>query len=122
MTVTLVAGPSDAKQVGAFKTVFADVTLSATASEGCVFATPASGSVVSATCSGVEQVVGAVSSTTTTSVISTAYATTAALVPVQVPDSGSGAIPPKNSAWKGAITWGVAGPAGALILIAGLMQ
>ncbi|KAM5538849.1 hypothetical protein V8D89_007571 [Ganoderma adspersum] len=119
--VTLVAGASDAHQVEAFKTVFTDVTLSATASEGCAFATPASGGVVSATCSGVGQVVGATSSTTTTSVVSTAYATLAALVPVQVPDSGSGALPSKNSAWKGGINWGVAGPAVALILIAGLM-
>ncbi len=115
--------------------MLAGVTFAFTASESCAFArAPASRGAVSAACSRSGQVVGASSGTTSTSAVQTAYTSLAILIPVQVPDSGSGAIPTasgtasaptststKNGASKGGIDWAVAGPAGLLILIAGLM-
>ncbi|KAI1782957.1 hypothetical protein LXA43DRAFT_1103196 [Ganoderma leucocontextum] len=135
---TLVAGATDVHEVGALSTVLDGVTLTLTASAGCSLATGVSGGAVSAACSALGQAVGAFSGTATTTAITTAFTSQVALIAVQVPDSGSGAVPTaaatsaggtpsdtgsapstKNAAVKGRIGWGVAGAAG--FLLAGLV-
>lgn len=123
--VALITGATDVHEIGSLNTVLANVTVAIAGTEGCAFATPASTGVVSASCSASGRVVGTYSGVAVTSVVQEMYTSLAAFIPVQVPDSGSGAIPSgttKNGASKGGITRGVAGAASLLVLLAGLMR
>ncbi|KAM5538862.1 hypothetical protein V8D89_007584 [Ganoderma adspersum] len=137
--VTVVAGATDAQAQGTLATVLGGVSATISASEGCTFSAPASGGAVAANCLASGQVVGTFGpgGVPTTSFTQTEFTTLATLVPIQVPDSGSGAIPSgtstsptsssptststTNGALKGGVSWGIAGPASLFILIASLM-
>ncbi|PIL26194.1 hypothetical protein GSI_11949 [Ganoderma sinense ZZ0214-1] len=136
---TVVADATNAQEVGALSTVIDGVTATITATGECSLATATeSGGGASAACSFSGQLVDAASGTTSTAVITTAYTSLQTLLAVQIPDTGSGAIPTaaatsgsgtasstgspptststKNGARKERLGWGVAGAAG-LVLV-----
>ena len=140
---TIIAGATNAHEVGALSTVLDGITATVTATGECSLATSTeSGGGASAACSFSGKVVDAFSGTTTTTVITTAYTSLQTLMAVQIPDTGSGAIPTavatssggtasstgsapssastKNGAPKQRLGWGpVAGAAG--LVVAGLV-
>ena len=145
-TVTLVAGATDVHQSISLELNLGVGTLTAVDVEGCAFATPTNGGAVAASCSVSGLAVGVIDGTATTSTVSSVYTTMATLVPVQVPDSGAGAIPSgaatastpkgtggssdgssptststKNGASKGGVNWGIVVPAGLFIFQASFM-
>lgn len=111
------------------------VSATISASEGCTFSTLASSGAVAGNCLASGLVVGdfGPGGVPTTSFTQTEFTTLATLLPIQVPDSGSGAIPSgtstsssatststTNGALKGGVSWGIAGPVCLFILLASL--
>ena len=142
---TIIADATNAQEVGAINTVINGITASITASGECSLATATeSGGGASAACSFSRsgQLVDSFSGTATTTVVTSAYTSLQTLLAVQIPDTGSGAIPTavatsssgsasgtnsaptststKNAAFKERFGWGVAvGAVG--VVVAGLV-
>ncbi|KAM5537331.1 hypothetical protein V8D89_009061 [Ganoderma adspersum] len=107
---TVVADATNAQEVGAINTVLDGVTATITASGECSLATATeSGGGASAACSFSGKLVDAFSGTATTTVITSAYTSLQTLLAVQIPDTGSGAIPTAAATSSGGSASGTSG-------------